>query len=438
MKRVNLTLCFAVYLSTFVSCKQNESSSASNVSADGKGAPDIAFAVREVEDGDNDEKAVLIASAPGDYDQVTVCGASDVSECTDKSAGYQKAERLPLEGSRSFFILDQLALEVGGSFVVKASDSDGEAEDLTRAATYAKDEDAEEKNDSDEAEGETPEIAERQVFPPEDQADGAGEDEALYRIWAPASNSPDKPHPLVVYLHGDTGSNFGPREIYPQVDERYESHGQDRPTLDQARFEAEKGAELWNEVIFVSILSPSDNGRFITWTSGLNRAVRDRHADMVHGLVQHLTESGDYHIDANHVYFVGQSGGAIFLSATFMPRYGTEYKGGAVMLCGGEPPRQDLQFTPSEEFKDHFAMHFQTTEGEYDRLAPAIRRGFDSYRQILGVTERVTYEKKGDGGHCQFPTQSQPTLLNRVLSRMMDLNEPAKDVAEKNQGSSSQ
>ncbi len=239
---------------------------------------------------------------------------------------------------------------------------------------------------------------------------------ATYRYYAPAANNRDTSHPLVVYLNGNTGSNFGPKTTYPQTSGE---HGQSLPTLDQARSEAGR-APLWNQTVFVSILSPTRNQSVLTWETDLDDVTRAKNARLIDELLQTKILKS-LNINRDHIYFVGQSGGAVFLGGSFIPLFGSKYRGGALMLCGGSPPKVNFVAGPSEEFKRFFKIHFQWTAGEMQELIPLIRSGVEFYRKTVNNDRYVTTSDVGQGEHCIF-NSSQPSIIAPVINSMLDLN----------------
>jgi hypothetical protein len=254
-----------------------------------------------------------------------------------------------------------------------------------------------------------------------------------YRVWAPDENSENVPHRLVVYLHGDTGSNYGTATMDPRIDASYAAYGQPKNTLDQARDEAGTDAKsFWNQTVFVSILTPTFNGNtgFYTWNTNIENRQKDYNATVVNDIIKEKILKS-YNIDLKKIYFVGQSSGAVFLSNTFVPKYAATYSGGAIMLCGGEPVRADLAFTPGADLKSKYNMHFQTTQCELplkaqcdttavlakDSFAANIKLGAEKYQALFDSKERITYLKEGAGEHCQFPSKSQPKIIRPLIEK---------------------
>ena len=233
--------------------------------------------------------------------------------------------------------------------------------------------------------------------------------ESPYKLWAPG-DSAGQARPLVVFLHGDTGSNFDT------------AYGQPNPTFEQVRLEAkQKPSSSLNEMIFLSIRTPANNGAFDTWSTSLSNGRKYQNARYIISLFEReiLTK---YNVDRTKIYFVGQSGGGIFTAETLIPTIVAEtdwYKGGgALMLCGAAVPRADLTFNPSLEFKSSFEVAFETTDGEQPNLVEKIAASKEAYSAIFG-NAKVNLRTRGTGGHCLFNTQSQAKIIEEIIGGMV-------------------
>jgi hypothetical protein len=292
-----------------------------------------------------------------------------------------------------------------------------------------------------------------------------------YRAWIPPQRlRPSTGFPIVLFFHGNIGSNYGPVGLQPdkiktkQASEKDAGSFQRFPTLEQARFEASGGAEFWNRAIFVAILSPSftqkqDQSRqyinrpskegylMSTWGS-LNSELSmvapgtlDRHAEFVSSLLRQKF-AGSF--DPKRVVVVGQSGGALFASNSMLPRLAKDgFSGSAVLLCGIDTP------VPSADVKaaaTGFNLHFHTTESESDGLrGKVIPGGLNAYGAHLASDEwrvltedeifkngnawrlrRLSIQVDGKGKHCDFDTKSQPAIVTKALCRFHQWEELGK------------
>jgi hypothetical protein len=125
-----------------------------------------------------------------------------------------------------------------------------------------------------------------------------------------------------------------------------------------------------------------------------------------------------YNVDTKNIFWVGQSGGGIFVSGTLLPRLASRYSGGAIMLCGGRAARPDIANPFDPSFKTKFKLSYQTTGGEYPELRAQINAGVAAYRGIMG-DDRVSFASLGNGDHCLFPPNSQPTLIRPLIEQMI-------------------
>ncbi|MFO0679235.1 MAG: hypothetical protein U0169_22095 [Polyangiaceae bacterium] len=192
-----------------------------------------------------------------------------------------------------------------------------------------------------------------------------------YQINAPATAG--KPLGLLVLLHGSSASNY--RQFVGMMEKVATANG----------------------LIRVSVLAPNGQG----WNEGQQPAA----AEKLHRLVQDDLFP-KYDIDKSKVIFSGQSSGGGFLSTHFVPLYGKEYKGGALMQCGAAPPAST--FTPDAAMKQNFRLHFEITTG--DTIWPdSYRRAVDVYTQA-GMA--LTKDDTKPGGHCQF--DQQQVITDRI------------------------
>jgi hypothetical protein len=113
-----------------------------------------------------------------------------------------------------------------------------------------------------------------------------------------------------------------------------------------------------------------------------------------------------HHVDRGRVFLTGISGGAVFITGRYLPRYGAGYRGGAVLLCGGSATDtytngKEIYLNPPE-FRANFPMYFFTMKGDY--LYQQILEGTKSYRDA-GFS--VLSKFPDGGGHCSFSINDQ-------------------------------
>lgn len=121
-----------------------------------------------------------------------------------------------------------------------------------------------------------------------------------------------------------------------------------------------------------------------------------------------------HRINRDRVYLTGISGGAVFITGRYLPVYGRDYKGGAVLLCGGSPSDTYEQgfeiYRNPKEFMAYFPLYFYAMKGDY--LYQQILEGVASYR-AAGFS--VSSEFPSGGSHCGF---SQEEQLGRGLETL--------------------
>lgn len=203
-----------------------------------------------------------------------------------------------------------------------------------------------------------------------------------YKINAPADAGLAKVYGLHIHLHGDGGGGY-----------------KDFPNK-----------ELKNGLIGVTVKAPN---ALQAW----GRAAGKQHGVFLQELIQEELLK-KYNIDTKRIYFSGVSGGAYFLSGTFIPTYGNVYRSGAFLMCGGEEPRVDFAMP---DFLKNFRIHFQVTAGERLDIRRSVTKTLVAYGQALddaGADEALlSSEFKGDGGHCEFDGKGYTT----GIQYMMDL-----------------
>ena len=189
---------------------------------------------------------------------------------------------------------------------------------------------------------------------------------STYKINVPEDASV-KVYGLHIHFHGDGGGGY---RDFPNVETRHELMG-------------------------VTVRAPSGNLR---WGRGEGVA----HSNYAQELIQNEIIK-KYNINLDRIYFSGVSGGAYFLSGSFLPEYGNEYQSGAFLMCGGEAPRIDFQ---NPQAFQNFRIHWQVTAGERTDIADSIQRSVAAYKSVLeqvnGDPQRQSIETIGSGGHCEF------------------------------------
>ena len=114
----------------------------------------------------------------------------------------------------------------------------------------------------------------------------------------------------------------------------------------------------------------------------------------------HDTILKDPALDQTRIVFVGFSAGSTFLSGDYLPEKATEYKGGAVMLCGGGPPvtPSSWQVTMLEKgFDESFKLYYYIAEDDF--LYRQTMEGIYFWKMRRASPILVAPKS---GGHCGF------------------------------------
>ena len=188
-----------------------------------------------------------------------------------------------------------------------------------------------------------------------------------YKINVPA-DAGEKIYGLHIHFHGDGGGGY---RDFPNVETRY-------------------------DLIGVTVQAPDPNLRW-----GRNQGVV--HGFYANDLVQNELIK-KYNINLDRIFFSGVSGGAYFLSGSFIPTYGSQYASGAYLMCGGETPRVPFA---NQQFLANFRIHWQVTAGERQDILASVNNSINSYTQALANVQNAqpniqTSEIVGAGGHCEF------------------------------------
>lgn len=216
--------------------------------------------------------------------------------------------------------------------------------------------------------------------------DAANGQKSSYKINAPAEADQGKPYGLHIHLHGDGGGGY-----------------KDFPNK-----------EFRENLIGISVKAPN---RGLTW--GRQEGVR--HAEYLQDLIQNELLK-KYNVQLERIFFSGVSGGAYFLTGSFIPQFGHHYNSGAFILCGGEAPR--VAFAQPDMLKN-FRIYWQVTAGERGDITSSIRQSLSAYDRALTIAiagdsnfdrKKVQdTETKGPGGHCEFDDQSYTTGIQFIL-----------------------
>lgn len=204
------------------------------------------------------------------------------------------------------------------------------------------------------------------------------------------SHEVNGPLTLAIYLHGDGA----------------------RPHLNGSAFKYQGDWVAARDVLYVSALAP--NG--CSWWRAPSPKIEDcndepsyeanpqdtegKNADTLRAVIEAIRAA--YDIDDRQILFAGSSGGAIVLTASWIPRHGDAFPGFYALACGGEKPWQDITWdTTDQAILDGIGLSFAYGTGE--RLAPDIRAAHDYYAE-LGIRSALLEQepKSSDSDHCNY------------------------------------
>jgi hypothetical protein len=202
-----------------------------------------------------------------------------------------------------------------------------------------------------------------------------------FKLDVPASNGDASANGLLVYLHGDGAGDY---DWY-------------WPSLAAV-------AKKFN-LIPVAVKSPTanENGPSWWWEADANAVVLDE-------LLKQEVRA-KYNVDTYRVVFTGASGGPTFMDGPWLRYYASQYRGGAMVFCGGLV--QTAQpFRDAQGFKENFPLYYYI--GTADFLLDGAQSAAAYYR---GKGLKVEEEHPAGVGHCQFTAQL-PALMSERLNKI--------------------
>lgn len=158
-----------------------------------------------------------------------------------------------------------------------------------------------------------------------------------------------------------------------------------------------------HHVLVVSVLSPN---RCAWWQdptqtdcSASATPVPDtegKNADTFKSVLDALR--GAYDVSLGNAYYYGSSGGSIFLTASFVRRFGDGYPGIYALNCGGEKPKKSFSWDTSDVGKRAGTKLF-FTYGDKDELKKDIEVAIPFFSGLGFPTDTKIVV---DAGHCEF------------------------------------
>lgn len=198
------------------------------------------------------------------------------------------------------------------------------------------------------------------------------------------------PLKLAIYLHGDGA----------------------RPHTHGSAFKYQGDWVAAHDVLYVSALAP--NG--CSWWRAPSPKIADcnddaayeanpqdtegKNADTLRAIIEAIR--GAYDIDDRQILFAGSSGGAILLTASWIPRHGDDFPGFYALACGGEKPWQEITWdTTNRALLDGIGLSFAYGTGE--RLEPDIRSAHGFYAELGIQSELLEQAPNGSSSdHCNY------------------------------------
>ncbi len=204
---------------------------------------------------------------------------------------------------------------------------------------------------------------------------------SYYKMRVPEGIHTKEPHGLLVYLHGDGGNDYTNDWIFAPIAKLAHAHN----------------------LIAMSVLSPN-NGT--AWYQG-----PQTNAYFLHKLLEDKVFH-DYNIDTTRIYFTGSSGGSQFLTGIFVPKYATNYGGGAFPSCGGADIYNFIDYQISDYMKEHFKIYYYTQTGDF--LYPQVVKSKERYTSLgMKVGGEFPRTCRSSRCHCEFN-------LSEVMVKALD------------------
>lgn len=193
-----------------------------------------------------------------------------------------------------------------------------------------------------------------------------------------ASNT--SPLRLGLYLHGDGAgahrSNSAMRTLLPWIDEHH--------------------------AIMVSVLAPNGCAWWLSPEHDCASDTEDRDVDganarALDAVLQTIRSRYDIANDA--MFYYGSSGGSVFLTSNFFPRFGDRYPGAMALNCGGEAPTASSFTWDVANAGQRGSTRMWFTYGSNDFLRTEIEASIGAHR---GFGFDVQEKRIEGAGHCEF------------------------------------
>lgn len=179
------------------------------------------------------------------------------------------------------------------------------------------------------------------------------------RVTLPADAASNKaPLALAVYLHGDGAAahknNGAARALLPWIDE---NHAVFVSAL------APNGCSWWREPAYTKCTI--DDAQ-----AAQHRDVMEENAPAFEAAVRAVRAA--YDIQNEAVFYYGSSGGSMFLTGSFVPKYGNRYPGAFALNCGGEKPWSPFTWSTTSAVERGATKLFFTYGAKDEALIPGL------------------------------------------------------------------
>lgn len=105
-----------------------------------------------------------------------------------------------------------------------------------------------------------------------------------------------------------------------------------------------------------------------------------------------------YDVSNGPIFYYGSSGGSIFLTRSFLRRFGDRFPGAFALNCGGEKPNRDFAWDVSDPAK-RSSTRLSYTYGDQDFLKSDIEAAIPYFEGLGFASESKVIP---NAGHCEF------------------------------------
>ncbi|NTX07607.1 MULTISPECIES: hypothetical protein [Myxococcus] len=160
-----------------------------------------------------------------------------------------------------------------------------------------------------------------------------------------------------------------------------------------------------HDTLYVSALAPNKcawwtKPSLTTCTDTATAADRDVAGDNARALTEVIdTLRKRWDLNNEPILFGGSSGGSVFLTASFLPKYGGRYRGIYALGCGGEAPWSGALDWDSTRPELRGPTKLFYLYGDQDEYLPDIRASMTEYRRFAVPLEETVI---AGVGHCDF------------------------------------